>query len=383
MRLLVEGWRSLPHSYAVVNQFQCLELLKHPAITLFHRDLPYFASHWQPIAGLLSPEQEQALAQIPAPSPEQPIDALLRMGYPHDFSPSGVPTCVFGTTELGIVKRAAIAGETSLAEAHRHSNAMLITCSQWAKQGFLASGACPERTIVIPLGVDPNLYHPLSPAERTALRQQLGWEGFVVLNVGGMGRNKGIPMLLAAIAILAQQYPHIRLVLKGMDILYPSERLIQDFASELTELEQQYLLQRLVYLGQTLSFADMARLYQAADAYVSPYFAEGFNLPVLEAIACGLPTICTAGGSTDDFTNDDVALRITSHIQPVQVDGNWGRALVPDFEHLLTHLETLITQPDIAARLGQRGSHFVHQHFTWHHAVTQLLAVFQHLKATT
>ncbi|MDW8201308.1 MAG: glycosyltransferase family 4 protein [Cyanobacteriota bacterium SKYGB_h_bin112] len=329
------------------------------------------------------PEQEQALATIPAPNLEQPIEVLLRMGYPHDFSPSGVPTCVFGTTELGVVKRAAIAGETSLAEAHYHSDAVLITCSQWAKQGFLASGACPERTIVVPLGIDPSLYHPLSPAERTALRRQLGWDDFfIVLNVGGMGRNKGIPMLLAAIAILAQQYPHIRLVLKGMDTLYPSERLIRDFASELPESEQQQLSQRLIYLGQTLSFADMARLYQAADAYVSPYFAEGFNLPVLEAIACGLPTICTAGGATDDFTNDEVALRIASHIQPVQVEDSWGGVLVPDFEHLLTHLETLITQPAVAAGLSQRGSHFVHQHFTWHHTIVQLLTVFQRLKAT-
>ncbi|MDW8201309.1 MAG: hypothetical protein RML75_08920 [Cyanobacteriota bacterium SKYGB_h_bin112] len=38
MRLLVEGWRSLPHSYAVINQFQSMELLKHPEITNFHLD---------------------------------------------------------------------------------------------------------------------------------------------------------------------------------------------------------------------------------------------------------------------------------------------------------------------------------------------------------
>jgi hypothetical protein len=44
-------------------------------------------------------------------------------------------------------------------------------------------------------------------------------------------------------------------------------------------------------------------VYGAADVYVSPYRAEGFNLPVLEAMACGLPTLTTKGGPTDDFCN--------------------------------------------------------------------------------
>ncbi len=375
MQLLVEGWRSLPHSYAVINQFQCLELLQRPDITLFHRDLPYYASHWQPVGGLFSPRQEAALASLADVPANQTVSALLRMGYPHDVSPTSVRTCVFGTTELGIVKSAAIAGGTSLATAHANSNSILITCSKWAKQGFLASGACPERTIVIPLGVDPDIYHPLTPDERATLRQKLGWEGIIVLNVGGMGRNKGIPMLLAAIAILSEAYPELRLVLKGVDALYPSERLIRDMASELTDAEQQRLWTRLSYVGQTLPFATMAKLYQAADLYVSPYIAEGFNLPVLEAIACGLPVICTAGGSTDDFVSDAVALRIHSQLQSVQVEDQQGQVLIPDFDHLLSQLETAITQPTLLAKLRQAGPGLVQQQFTWRHTIDRLLPV--------
>ncbi len=297
------------------------------------------------------------------------------MGYPHDVSPAPVRTCVFGTTELGLVKPAAIAGGTSLATAHANSDSILITCSEWAKQGFLASGACPERTIVIPLGVDPTIYHPLAPDERTALRQKLGWEGIVVLNVGGMGRNKGIPMLLAAIAILSDPYPELRLVLKGVDALYPSERLIRDMAGELTEAEQRRLWARLSYVGQTLPFATMAQLYQAADLYVSPYIAEGFNLPVLEAIACGLPVVCTAGGSTDDFVSDAVALRIHSQLQPVQVEDQQGQVLIPDFDHFLSQLETAITQPTVLAKLRQAGPSLVQRQFTWRHTIDRLLPV--------
>jgi glycosyltransferase involved in cell wall biosynthesis len=47
--------------------------------------------------------------------------------------------------------------------------------------------------------------------------------------------------------------------------------------------------------------AQLNVLYNVADAYVTPYRAEGFNLPALEAQACGTPVVATRGGATDDF----------------------------------------------------------------------------------
>jgi glycosyltransferase involved in cell wall biosynthesis len=55
----------------------------------------------------------------------------------------------------------------------------------------------------------------------------------------------------------------------------------------LSDAEKRTIEPRLHYHGNTLSFGDMALMYQMADAYVSPYFSEGFNMPVLEAAACG------------------------------------------------------------------------------------------------
>ena len=46
-------------------------------------------------------------------------------------------------------------------------------------------------------------------------------------------------------------------------------------------------------ISTSLDQAQLRALYGMADAYVSPYRAEGFNLPVLEAMACGLPVVAT------------------------------------------------------------------------------------------
>src|SRR5439155_23180433 len=95
------------------------------------------------------------------------------------------------------------------------------------------------------------------------------------------------------------------------------------------------------YTGDTLHFAYMPTIYQLDDAYVSPYMAEGFNMPVLEAASCGCPVIVTAGGSTDDFTTDDFALRIESTLK-VGLPGPGGG--YPKAQVLNPSLSSLVTQ---------------------------------------
>ncbi|NKB18239.1 MAG: glycosyltransferase family 4 protein, partial [Pseudanabaena sp. CRU_2_10] len=314
MRILVEGWRFVPHSYATINQFQLLELLKRRNLELFHIDAPYLKP-WQPIVGLFDADVEAALRNIPHPRALEPIDVKLRMFFPANLKDStATRTFVFSTTEWGhvIAQDLMLMGVKSFEQAHADSNAIIITSSQWSRDGFLRSGADPDRVAIVPHGVDLDIYKPLSDEEKNDLRCALGWENdFIFLNVGNPTRNKGLPFLFKAFATVVERYPNAKLVLKGVNSLFPGK----DFTAELnkiignilTSAEIARIEKRFCYIGTAMSFAEVARLYQAADAYVSPYIAEGFNLPVLEAIACGLPVICTKGGSTDDFTNADFA----------------------------------------------------------------------------
>ena len=59
--LCVEGWRFLHHSYAVVNQWQLLSLLKRNDLSLSVRDVPYIHPEWTARKGLFGPEQEKQL----------------------------------------------------------------------------------------------------------------------------------------------------------------------------------------------------------------------------------------------------------------------------------------------------------------------------------
>ena len=71
-------------------------------------------------------------------------------------------------------------------------------------------------------------------------------------------------------------------------------------------------LPRVELIEDELSPAQLIELYRSCDVLVHPYRGEGFAMPVLEAMACGLPVIVTAGGPTDEFCPPDAGWRIRS-----------------------------------------------------------------------
>ena len=72
--LLVEGWRGVNHSIALVNQHQLLELVRRPSVRLSHRDRPFAIASWnrQANASGFTPEDMARIDAIPAPGNERP-----------------------------------------------------------------------------------------------------------------------------------------------------------------------------------------------------------------------------------------------------------------------------------------------------------------------
>jgi len=134
---------------------------------------------------------------------------------------------------------------------------------------------------VIPNGVDTRLFHlPLSE-NRRFLRQQfaLKSEQPVLLFVGRFVERKG----LEVIKQLAQKLPKWRFWLAGNGNIDPNKWLLPN-----------------VHVFNDRKDQSLSDLYQAADLFILPSYGEGFPLVIQEAIACGLPVLCstqTAKGS--------------------------------------------------------------------------------------
>ena len=372
LNLSVEGWRALSHSYAIVNQWHLLELAKRPGVELRVRDLPFFQKHWRAQTGLFPEKDEQTLRALTPVTPAFAPDVTWRTAFPYDFSPAATgKTVVFGTAEGRHLK---LPENTNVRAILDNPAVTVTTPSQWSAEGFRRMGFDEARIAVIPHGVAPEMFARRQGVRET-LRQRLGLTGFVFMNVAGaMTLNKGIDLLLRAFAVVAERHKDARLFLKGSNDLYASQSTISRFLGTLPSATAALILERLVYNGQSLPIADMSALYQAADAYVSPYRAEGFNIPVLEAAASGLPVICTRGGPTDDFIAPDFARPIDSRLTS---ESPWfpGSDIVePDLDHLIALMDGVMTDAAFRAQAATAGPAYTAQNFTWSHAVDKLLA---------
>jgi glycosyltransferase involved in cell wall biosynthesis len=105
----------------------------------------------------------------------------------------------------------------------------------------------------------------------------------------------------------------LKLVLKGADRTANSAATIENFERNGlngTVFRSLFDTGAIEYIGDQLDSKGVAALIKASDTYASSYKAEGFCLPVLEAMAVGVPVIATAQGPTDEFTKPEFAKRI-------------------------------------------------------------------------
>jgi len=380
LRLLVEGWRFVPHSYSIVNQKQCIELLKRPSVKLYHIDAPYWNQITDQFRGIYPDAEEEAMASLPAPDGE--IDVALRMGYPYDFGPSACKTFVFVTCERMILKTCDIAATTATDERLledflariRHNNITIITPSEWSKRGLVRTGIDEDRIVVVPHGFDPEAFFPLSDEERARERKNRGIDDtFTFAHVSAMTGNKNVEGLIVAFLKIAKKYPKARLMLKGLDGIFRSDMWVHQELSRLSPHDRLLAKRTIFYNGSPLSIKDQSMIFKLADAYVSPYQSEGFNIPVLEAAACGLPVIVPDGGPTDEFTSEEFRLGIPSKLGDHHHDkSQW---LLTNSDDIAAQMERVMLDNEWRERARKAGPEFVRARYTWSKVVDRLLSV--------
>jgi glycosyltransferase involved in cell wall biosynthesis len=372
-RLLVEGWRFLPHSYALVAQAHCLCLASRPDIDLRFVDLPFYKQSWKRAPGIFTPDQEKVLAALRAPESSFAPDATftLRPERPDFRPPKTGRRFAFATAEYRVLTPTNVGELRSAAEVP--ASVDVVTPSRWAGLAYERFGFAAERVHVVPHGIEPAVFR-LDATSRGAIRKTLGvGDSFVFLSAGAMTWNKGLDVLLAAFARVAEREPDVRLLLKGTDALYPSRHLVSEVLTDLPASARATVAPRLIYEGRTMSAKVMADLLRAADCYVSPYRAEGFNMPVLEAMACGVPVVCTAGGPTDEFTDPAFAWRIESRAHKVELDEvHQGDSLEPELDHLVAIMSEAARDRGATRARGLLAAQHARERFTWE-AVTEVL----------
>src|SRR5262249_620528 len=161
-----------------------------------------------------------------------------------------------------------------------------------------------ERIHHLPLNLEIDWTMSTTPA---SLRHRLGaLDAMILLFVGRLAENKRVPVLIEAVARLKEDCPSVHAVVVGdtSDVYQAEFERCRDLANRLG------VANRVHFLGR-VSRDDLADAYRSADVFVMPSVHEGFCIPVIEAMAHGVPVIAARAGALPE-TIGDAALSFTA-----------------------------------------------------------------------
>ncbi|MBA3533714.1 MAG: glycosyltransferase family 4 protein [Ardenticatenales bacterium] len=208
----------------------------------------------------------------------------------------------------------------------------------------------PARMTVVYEAVDERYRPTFDLTELEPIRQRYQLPEQFLLHVGTIEPRKNLSILLPALQTLKAEFPDLKLVLVGK-----KGWLYEGFFKKLTEsgLDSEVLFPGFV------EEEDLPAVFQLATAFVFPSVYEGFGLPPLEALACGVPVVCSDASSLPEVVGDAGLL----------VDPNNPRAVTAALHRVLSD-EAL--RHDLQQRGPRRAALF-----SWARAARQTLEVYE------
>ena len=207
----------------------------------------------------------------------------------------------------------------------------------------------PDKITVIYPGYDPSFAPVRDTARLAAVRSRYQLPEAYVLYVGTLQPRKNLARLLEAFAVLVQQGRKVHLAIAGK-----KGWLYQGLFTQAEQLGLQH-----VHFTGYVPQEDLPALISAAQLFVLPSLYEGFGLPVLEAMACGTPVICSNTSSLPEVAGDAAAL-----VNPL------------DTAELAQALCRVLDNADLRQDMVQRGLRQV-QHFSWDKCGRETIEVLQ------
>ena len=202
----------------------------------------------------------------------------------------------------------------------------------------------PERIHVVPVGVDPKLFSPLPEITRVP--------GRLITTASADVTMKGLSFLLEAVAKLRTER-HVELTIIGKAKTdSAASRAISDLG-----------LADAVTFVSGVSDRRIVELYAEAELAVVPSLYEGFSLPAIEAMSCGVPLVATTGGALPE------------------VAGKHGETCFltepGDAEALAAVLQEALDHPEARARVGLAGRQRVVNQWSWRHTAERTVEQYR------
>lgn len=232
----------------------------------------------------------------------------------------------------------------------------LLTVSTNSQQDIVRYLHIPKTRISVTLeGVSPVYRVIHDQAVLQKIKDTYGILGRYVLYVGGFDAHKNLAILIRAFALLRQREPQFR----ALTLV-----LVGGLGATALALQADVRAKNLDPCVRFTGYVpedDVVGLFNAAELFVLPSLYEGFGLPILEAMACGAPVVCSQAASLPE------------------VAGDAALYCAPDApEEFCNTMYAILTNPDLRENLRRKGLAHVRQ-FSWDHTARETLMVYEHL----
>jgi GT2 family glycosyltransferase len=219
---------------------------------------------------------------------------------------------------------------------------------------------------VVPLGVDPHYFHP-------GIRGYRSDRVFTFLSVFEWGERKAPEVLLSAFSDEFSARDDVVLLCKITN---------RDGSINVHEEVQRMNLRRgggriVLSVNDTIPAYQLGCLYRSADCLVLASRGEGWGMPILEAMACGLPVIATDWSAPCDFFNatNGYPLQVQRLVPakakcPYYEGFCWAEPSHDHLRHLLRHV---VDHAGEAREKGLRAAEEVRAKWTWEHSARRIL----------
>ena len=223
----------------------------------------------------------------------------------------------------------------------------VITVSEFSKRQIIHHYKIPEEKITVtPLGA--NGFAPASPERVAQVTAERKLSSSYLLTVGSLKPGKNTRALIEAWSRSGLAAQGVELVLAGV-----KEAVFAKFTLDEPPPGVRFL--------GYVSDEDLPALYTGAMAFVFPSLYEGFGLPVVEAMACGAPVICSNTTSLPEVAGDGALL-----VDPTDVDS------------IANGMKTIVESSALRSQLRERSAIRV-KDFRWEKAAASTWSLFQSL----
>ncbi len=224
-------------------------------------------------------------------------DAIIMLGYLDQFS----FLCKDRFREINL-KKYLWAQFSSPANLKLYSEDIIYVPLTETSRKFCAYGGAKNIAQVIPHGIDRTIFYPYSKTKKEELKRSFGFNNIDFI-IGTVGRNilrKRFDDILNSFYLFLKRVDNgnIKLVIK-------TDSIFSDFGFDLERLINRYSLNgKVIIITDDFSPSRMADLYNIFDLYLHLAEWEGFGIPVVESMSCGVPVITHEGQGPSEIVDN-------------------------------------------------------------------------------